>query len=70
MGIANQDETKLERDRLRARDEQLGRAVRQRPDAAGGGHDQPGGEDRRPGPAAAARELVSATADEDDAARP
>ena len=41
-------------DRLRPRDEQLGRTVRQRPDAAGGGHDQPGGEDRRLGEEAAA----------------
>ena len=54
VGIANEDETKLQPDRLRAGDQQLGRAVRQRPDAAGGGHDQPGGEDRRPGEEAAA----------------
>ena len=42
------------RDRLRAGDEQLGRAVRQCPDAAGGGQDQPRGEDRRSGEEAAA----------------
>ena len=54
VGIANEDETKLQPDRLRAGDQQLGRAVRQRPDAAGGGHDQPGGEDRGPGEEAAA----------------
>ena len=43
-----------EPDRLRAGVQQLGRTVRQRPDAAGRGHDQPGREDRRPGPPAAA----------------
>ena len=54
VGIANEDETKLQPDGLRPRDEQLGRTLRQRPDAAGGGHDQPRGEDRRLGEKAAA----------------
>ena len=54
VGIANEDETKLDRDRLRAGDERVGRAVRQRPDAAGGRQDQPRGEDRRSGEKAAA----------------
>ena len=54
VGIANEDETKLNRDRLRAGDERLGRGLRQRPDAAGGGQDQPRGEDRRSGEEAAA----------------
>ena len=40
--------------RLRAGLQQLGRTLRQRPDAAGGGQDQPGREDRRAGPSPAA----------------
>ena len=56
VGIANEDETKLSRDRLRAGDEQVRRGVRQRPDAAGGGQDQPGGEDRRFGEKAGTRQ--------------
>ena len=38
-----------QRDRLRAGDQQLGRSLRQRPDAARGGQDQSGGEDSRSG---------------------
>ncbi len=44
-----------QRDRLRAGDERVGRGLRQRPDAACGGQDQPGGEDRRSGQKAATR---------------
>ena len=47
--IADPDETQMDIDGLRPRVQQLGRGVRERPGAAGGGHDQPGREDRRAG---------------------
>ncbi len=49
VGIANEDETKLAGDRLRAGDERFGRGLRQRPDAVGRWQDKPRGEDRRLG---------------------
>ena len=54
VGIANEDETRAQRDRLRAGNERVRRSLRQRPDAAGCGQDQPRGEDCRPGEKAAA----------------
>ncbi len=49
VGIANEDETKLDTDRLRACDERFRRAIRQCPDSASGGQNQPCREDRRLG---------------------
>ena len=47
--IADKDETADGLRGLRPRVQQLGRGVRERPGAAGGRHDQPGGEDRPAG---------------------
>ena len=54
VGIANEDETKLAVTGYVRVTNGSGEAVRQCPDAAGGGQDQPGGEDRRSGEKAAA----------------